>query len=140
MCIMLMTEAAKARPAASACRTDEASCIVALMKRLRGGDKSVLTMNMPIPACLVPTPCRSGEIDASEAAQRRREFDKIPVRHLCGGLNLVQSWRRVHNWVVQCPHGSHLAWHHLSCILLVTLLECLCIIIHVGLRRLVYLK
>jgi hypothetical protein len=63
-------------------RTDEASFIDALMKKLKRGDISVLTMNMSSPACLSPTPGWSGEIDAFEAPQLRRKLNQILVRHM----------------------------------------------------------
>jgi hypothetical protein len=55
MCILLIIEVARAKPADSAIRTEEALCIDALMKTLIGGDRSVLTIKMPNPARLAPT-------------------------------------------------------------------------------------
>jgi hypothetical protein len=55
MFILLIIEAARAKPADSAIRTEEAFYIDALMKTLIGGDRSALTIKMPNPALLAPT-------------------------------------------------------------------------------------
>jgi hypothetical protein len=55
MFILLIIEAARAKLADSAIRTEEAFYIDALMKTLIGGDRSALTIKMPNPALLAPT-------------------------------------------------------------------------------------
>jgi hypothetical protein len=64
--MVVRIEAARAKAADSATRTEEARCINALMKILIGGDTSVLTMKTPNPAFLWSTPSWSRGSDALE--------------------------------------------------------------------------
>ena len=57
--------AAKANAADSAIKTEDDSCMRALIKILVGGFSSVFIMKTPRPACLVPEVLLSGNVAAS---------------------------------------------------------------------------